>query len=305
MPRTQEINTLCDFKFSLPMRAIFAGSSQSGKTYMIGKIIENANKLFGREFEAIKYFYPEYLDESPVDFHKTTDSPISYITGFPKKSDISGLVPNSLIIIDDMADQAVKSDLVSQIYKVISGKKHLSIILVTQNYFVQGRHSREIRNSCNYVGLFRNCGDASLNRRVTSVFGLRKAYDIVERTIFRSEVYPFVFIDQRQVAQIGDYRLYTSILGNVKIAYSTNGMRGYVLNEETFKRIFNVISQSANSVTAVPKNEDSQESVCKRTQNREVKFKQRSRRDYKPKSKPNKYDPREIYREIKRQETFE
>ena len=74
-----------------------------------------------------------------------------------------------------------------------------------------------------------------LTRFLDYVFGLRKAYDVVEKTIFRSEVYPFVFIDQRQIAHISDYRLYTSIFDNVKIAYSTTGMRGYVLNEETFK----------------------------------------------------------------------
>ena len=58
---------------------------------------------------------------------------------------------NSLVIIDDQADVAVKSDLISQLFKVISGKKNLSVILVTQNYFLQGKHSRDIRNSCNYV----------------------------------------------------------------------------------------------------------------------------------------------------------
>ena len=133
MPLTQEIQTIRDFKFTLPMRAIFAGSSQSGKTFMIGKIIENAVKLFGKNFSAIKYFYPEYLDETPAEFHRSTRSPISYNSGFPKKNDVLSLPSSSLIIIDDMAVQAVKSDLISQIYKVISGKKDLSIILVTQN----------------------------------------------------------------------------------------------------------------------------------------------------------------------------
>ena len=96
---------------------------------------------------------------------------------FPTKEDILNLPENSLVVIDDQADTAVKSDLISQLFKVISGKKNLSVILVTQNYFIQGKHSRDIRNSCNYVALFRNCADASLNRRVATAFGLKNAYN--------------------------------------------------------------------------------------------------------------------------------
>lgn len=67
---------------------------------------------------------------------------VQYECGFPKKDQILSLEENSLIVIDDQADVAVKSDLIAQIYKVISGKKNLSIILVTQNYYMQGKHSR-------------------------------------------------------------------------------------------------------------------------------------------------------------------
>ena len=122
MPLTREIATTENFLFQKPIRAIFSGSSQSGKTYLIGKILQKQRRLFGDEFCQVKYFFPKYLDESPVDYHQSMSTPISYEKGFPKPDDVLSMPQNSLIIIDDMADQVVKSDLISQLYKVISGK---------------------------------------------------------------------------------------------------------------------------------------------------------------------------------------
>ena len=61
MPLTREVRKVDDFKFFKPLRAIFSGSSQSGKTFLIGKILENQEKLFKSRFSLIKYFYPDYL----------------------------------------------------------------------------------------------------------------------------------------------------------------------------------------------------------------------------------------------------
>ena len=110
MPLTREIATTENFLFQKPIRAIFSGSSQSGKTYLIGKILQKQRRLFGDEFCQVKYFFPKYLDESPVDYHQSMSTPISYEKGFPKPDDVLSMPQNSLIIIDDMADQVVKSE---------------------------------------------------------------------------------------------------------------------------------------------------------------------------------------------------
>ena len=146
MPLTTEIRQLENYKFTKPIRAIFSGSSQSGKTYLIGEILEGQERVFGDSFTFVKYFYPTYLEESPVDFHTKTDSPVAYEPGFPTKSDILSLPENSLLVIDDQADQALRSDLISQLFKVISGKRNISVILVTQNYFLQNFIYRMFRS---------------------------------------------------------------------------------------------------------------------------------------------------------------
>jgi len=279
MPRTREIEKVGNFLFTKPIRAIFSGSSQSGKTYLIGKILEKQNQLFGDEFQFIKYFYPTYLEESPVDYHTNMDTPISYECGFPKRDDILSLPPNSLVIIDDQADEVVKSDLINQLYKVISGKRNISVICVTQNYFLQGKHSRDIRNSCNYVALFRNCADHRLNVRVATAFGLKDAYVAAEKETYRDKIYPYFFIDQTQRAQLSDYRLYIDILGPVKISFSSSGMKGYILSETDFESAYKIIGHKKKSVLAIKKHENSHETVPKSTtQNKKIKSESKKRK---------------------------
>ena len=133
--------------------------------------------------------------------------------------------------------------------------------MVTQNYFLQGRHSRDIRNSCNYVALFRNCGDHLLNKRVATAFGLKKAYEAAESEIYKSQVYPYVFIDQTQRAQLSSYRLYSDILSDYRIAYSELGMKAYILNEADFLSGFQILSSKPGSVIAINKNENQRKEI--------------------------------------------
>ena len=202
MPQTRELETIKHVNYFKPLRAIFSGSSQSGKTRLIGKILEKQEKLFGDKFQLVKYYYPQYLDECPVDWHNVIDTPITYESGFPEKDDILQMPQNSLLIIDDNMTKVVKSELMRQVFNVISGKRNISVICVTQNYFTKGVYSRDIRNSCNFVALFRNCADAGLNTRVCNAFGLGKAYAAAEQDVFQTKVYPYVWIDQSQRAQL-------------------------------------------------------------------------------------------------------
>ena len=278
MPLTRDIEKINNFHFYKPVRAIFSGSSQSGKTYLIGKILENQMQLFGSEFEQIIYFYPEYLDECPVQWHTSIKTPISYQPGFPRKSDILETPEGSLLIIDDNMKKVVESELMRQFFNVISGKRNLSIIVVTQNYFTQGKFSRDIRNSSNIVCLFRNCADATLNIRVARAFKLEKAYQAAENETFSNAVYPYIFIDQSQRSQLSSYRVYSDILSKIRIAFSVNGMKGYILNEIDFKRAFSIIQEKPRSVKAII-DEDTSERIPSKKCKKKRKFSKFSRRN--------------------------
>ena len=288
MPLTREIKTINNYTFLKPMRAIFSGSSQSGKTYLIGQILECQEKLFGDKFEFVKYYYPTYLDESPVEYHNMTDTPISYTAGFPNKQEILEMPRNSLLVIDDQADEAMKSPLINQLFKVISGKKNISVILVTQNYFLQAKNSRDIRNSCNYIGLFRNCCDHLLNKRVAIAIGLKNAYEAAEKDTYNSQVYPYMFIDQTQRSQLSSYRLFTNILGDCRIVYGSNGMKGYILTEDDFLSAFKVIREKPGVVIAANKNENTNRPISKSSKSDEESDEEKQPRKKSKKRKRSK-----------------
>lgn len=56
--------------------------------------------------------------------------------------------------------------------------------------------------------------------------------------------------DQTQRAQLGNYRPFTEILAQFKVAYNTDGMRGYIFNEKNFLSAFRIIDEKKLIVLA-------------------------------------------------------
>ena len=251
MTRSLKGRIINETKFSFPFRMILAGSSQSGKTFFAGQLLKD--DLFTEKIESVIYFYPCYLTDVPVDWHKTLDVPVTYQVGLPSKEDLTSLPPRTCVVIDDSFDEAVKSSAIDHLFRVISGKKNICVIIMTQNNFTKGKYGREIRNSCNYSVLFRNCCDTSINENIARMAGLSRAY-AAAKTEIETVKYPYVFIDQSQQGQLSKYRLYTNIFGRFMETWSVDGMKGYVIGANDFHTIFKVIFEDSENFRA---NEDS------------------------------------------------
>ena len=238
MTRALKGYVMPETKFSFPFRMILAGSSGSGKTHFAGKLLKR-NDLFLEKITAVYYFYPCYLSDHPVDWHLTLDIPVIYNYGLPTKQELSELPTNSCVVIDDSFDEAVKSSAVDHLFRVISGKRRLAVMIMTQNNFTQGKYGREIRNSCNFSVLFRNCCDTSINENIARRAGLKLAFNSAWQHIRNTE-YPCIFIDQSQKGQLTPYRLYTNIFTRYPEVWSVNGMKGYIVGAQDFETIFKV-----------------------------------------------------------------
>ena len=236
--------------FISPFRMILSGSSGAGKTHFAGDLIR-AN-LFEQEIEFVYYFHPCYLDEPPVDWHESMKIPVSYQTGLPTLEQLTSMPPNSLIVLDDLMDKCVGSEVIDHLFRVISGKRKLSVMIMTQNYFVNGRFSRNIKNSCNYSVLMRNCCDATINSRAARAMNLIKPVSLAERNNAEKE-YPYIFIDQTQKGQVSGYQIYTDIFGDFKKCYSNAGMPSYIIPEKDFLAVFKILQQKSRVVLATQK----------------------------------------------------
>ena len=242
MTRTISGTVISDVRFCFPFRMILAGSSESGKTRFAGDMLKRKD-LFQENPTSIIYYYPCYLEKAPVNWHHSLSIPVSYQIGLPSKNDLLQLPNGACVVLDDSYDMAINSSAVDHLFRVISGKKKIAVIIMTQNNFSKGKYGREIRNSCNFAVLFRNCCDTSINENVARMAGLKKAYDAASHDL-EGVMYPHILLDQSQQGQLSPYRLYTRIFDQFKIAYSVNGMKGYVVGAPDFESVFQVISDS-------------------------------------------------------------
>ena len=232
---------ILDKSFSFPFRMILAGSSGAGKTYFAGELLKR-HDVFEGTVSAVHYYYPCYLPEAPVDWHQTLSMPVSYHVGLPTKSDLMQLEKNSCVVIDDSFDEALKSSAIDHLFRVISGKRKICVMIMTQNNFSKGKYGREIRNSCNFSVLFRNCCDVSINENIARMSGMKKAYDSAYLDL-QGEKYPYMLLDQSQKGQLSPYRLYTNIFDRFPVCYSLDGMKAYVVGAQDFELFFEVFSE--------------------------------------------------------------
>lgn len=146
---------------------------------------------------------------------------------------------NSCLVIDDSYDQALQSPVIDHLFRVMSGKLSISVILMSQNTFSKGKYSRDIRNSCNFLALFRNCADTRINVNVTRMVGLNMAFEAAKNDL-DEEMFPVMFLDLSQRGQMSPYRLYSDIFSKYQIVFSTTGMKAYIINANDFENIFKV-----------------------------------------------------------------
>ena len=240
-------------KFVTPFRMILSGSSGSGKTAFAGRILEN--DIFDTSVEYVYYYFPCYLDEAPVDWHNSMTIPVSYQTGLPSLEQLTSMPANSVVILDDLMDECVTSGTIDHLFRVISGKRKISVMIMTQNYFTHGRYSRNIRNSCNFTVLLRNYCDATINNRAARAMKLTKPVTLAEQWNADKE-YPYIFIDQTQKGQVSGYQIYTSLFDRYKKCYSNAGMPSYIIPEKDFKASFKILQRNNRVVLAQQKDED-------------------------------------------------
>ena len=155
MPLTVNYHTTETIEFDYPFRIFLSGSSQSGKTYFARELLENSD-IFRKQVEQIKYYHPDYLEDRPVDWHKTLPIPISYQTGIPTLEELCEIAPNTCLVLDDLYEECIYSKAIDYLFRVLSGKRNLCVMIMSQRYFSHGRYALNIRNNCNFTVLMRN-----------------------------------------------------------------------------------------------------------------------------------------------------
>ena len=210
-------------------RVFISGSSSAGKTYFARQLL--TTDLF--KVRRIYYFHPDIQETFPIDWCDHFNTEILCQAGLPTMDDISEMPPHSVIVLDDLFTEVAQSKLMSYLFRVLSSKKKLHVIVMTQRYYAEGSLGLNIRNCSNYHVLMSNA-DARTNMRVAFSMGLEK--DIRKAIeVNKSKLYPYIAIDRTNQARVNGLVVYTDIIDNVKKVI-INGQQLVMVPEEIFSQ---------------------------------------------------------------------
>ena len=219
-------------------RVFISGSSSSGKTHFACNLL--AEKFFF--CSRVYYFHPDICETFPIDWEEKLDIPVIIKTNLPSQKDILSYPEHSCLVLDDLYTQASVSKDIDYLFRVLSSKKKLHVIIMTQRYFAEKGNSLNIRNSSNFHVLMTN-SDARINHRVGHTMLLKNEIEIAEKAN-SMKLYPYIFIDRTNQGRVSGVQVYTEIFGPYKRAIY-NSMICVILSEQDFKTQFEILDNSS------------------------------------------------------------
>ena len=130
------------------------------KTTFVNKLLKYQHDVVDHPFDRVVWCYGEfqegYMDMSrnmpAVQLHEGIPSDLD--TMFDRKQ-------SNLIILDDLMTEASKDKRITHLFTKGSHHRNLSVVLITQNIFFQGKESRTISLNANYMVVYKNPRDSS------------------------------------------------------------------------------------------------------------------------------------------------
>ena len=229
---------LINREFPEIFRVFISGSSSSGKTHFACNLL--AEKFFF--CSRVYYFHPDICETFPIDWEEKLDIPVIIKTNLPSQKDILSYPEHSCLVLDDLYTQASVSKDIDYLFRVLSSKKKLHVIIMTQRYFAEKGNSLNIRNSSNFHVLMTN-SDARINLRVGHTMLLKKEIEIAEKAN-SMKLYPYIFIDRTNQGRVSGIQVYTEIFGPYKRAVF-NSMICVILSEQDFSTQFEILDNTS------------------------------------------------------------
>lgn len=208
-----------DFRLQHPFSCVLSGPSNSGKTFFVKMLLENAKSVFSKKIENIVYVY-DCWQPMYDDLLKLYD--IKFIEGIPQSLNDDHLFPadkTNFLVLDDVMKDASNNSEVERVFTQYVHHNGLSALYIVQNLFFKGKSSRTISLNTNYLVLFKNPRD---NTQINVL--ARQMYP--RNTKFFMECYenatsiPFGYLLIDFKAKTPEqYRLRTDILSQYPVVY--------------------------------------------------------------------------------------
>lgn len=149
---------MTDPRIKTPTNILISGPTQSGKTVLTKRLLENRQDIFDQDINKIVYCYGAYQQ----GFAKFLDDikDIEFVEGFPDDVLDTFRGEPGILVIDDLMDKCSNDQRMSELLTKHSHHKNITVIYIVQNLFPRGKFSRTISLNCHYIFAFKNCRDA-------------------------------------------------------------------------------------------------------------------------------------------------
>ena len=178
--------------FLSPTTMIVSGPTGSGKNTFVFKLIEHKAKMFTVEPERIYYFYSVW---QPL-FDRILNKNIHFVQGLPDEKLIRTISndKHNLIILDDMQIKAMNDPYIANLFSRESHHNNLSVILLLQNLFHQGKYRRDVSLNSHYFILFKNLRDTNQVKVLGNQLGIRRKLENAYKDA-TEESFSYILVD--------------------------------------------------------------------------------------------------------------
>lgn len=156
------------YPFVAPSTFSLSGSTGSGKTYWLYKLLSHKKELFpDNPPENILYCYGIWQDLFE-DMERNIPG-IVFNNGLPSSMQIDNLSKNkrhNILVLDDLMNEVVKNSEIELLFTRGAHHKKISVIFLNQNMFCQGKNAKTINLNCHNLILFNNLRDSSQIKRL-------------------------------------------------------------------------------------------------------------------------------------------
>lgn len=174
---------------------IISGPTQSGKSTLVRKILQNVDTMFEPKIDQILWCYDQY---QPL--YDTISSKVTFHEGIPDMSNFKSS-GHTLLILDDLMEECASNSTISKLFSVHSHHKNLSVFYITQTLFPRGQASRTLSLNTHYFIVFRNPRDqTSFGYLARQMYSSPKSKHLIEayNDATRSRAHSYLFLDLKQ-----------------------------------------------------------------------------------------------------------
>ena len=142
--------------FKHPFTCTIAGPTQSGKTWLLKRVLVYNADLFDIPPKNITYCYSAW--QTSFDSFNEISPDVKFHKGIPDIDEIDTSEPN-LIILDDLMKECEEDPSIQKLFTIDSHHKNISVFFITQNIFSKGKFTRTLNLNSHYLILFNNPRD--------------------------------------------------------------------------------------------------------------------------------------------------